>query len=148
MCSFLDNKPDIDGAIRILQEGLTRFIRENPDSPVKLILRRWLERLNNKEKLLRGLESTPRNILNFLAYLDEETARSCVWYFVQGYHKDQVEFQECKADFPKSNIDFFGDTLVISSITTNRKFTQVARHMIHNESERKNLAISPGENQE
>ncbi len=140
--SFFDNKSDIGRAIRVLQEGLLRFIRENPNSPVKFILEKWLGRLNNKEKLLRGLESTPRNLLHFLAYLDEETAKNCVWFLVQGYHKDQVEFQECKKDFLSSKIDFFGNTLVVSSITTNRKFTQVARYMIHNESKRKNLAPS------
>lgn len=138
--SFFDDKSDIDRAIRVLQEGLLRFIRENPNSPVKFILGKWLERLNNKEKLLRSLESTPRNLLHFLAYLDEEAAKNCVCFLVQGYHKDQVEFQECKKDFLRSKIDFFGNTLVVSSITSNRKFTQVARYMIHNENERKNLA--------
>lgn len=140
---FFDNKSDVDRAIIVLQDGLLEFIRENPDSPVKFILKRWLERLNNKEKLLRSLESTPRNFLHFLAYLDKETAKKCVWLLLQGYHKDQVEFQDCKKDFLRpgfAKIDFFGNTLVVSSITTNRKFTQVARYMIHNESERKNLA--------
>lgn len=139
--SFFDKKPDIDRAIKILQEGLNRFIRENPDSPVKFTLIRWLKRVNNKEILLRGLEFTPRNLLNYLAYLDEDTARSCVWYLVQGYHNDQVEFQECRKDFLKWVIEFFGDTLVISHITTNRKLPQVARYMIHNEYERKNLSL-------
>lgn len=138
--NFFHKEPDIDSAIKIFQESLIRFIRENPDSPVKLTLRRWLDRLNNKEKLLRGLGSTPRNLLNYLAYLDEDTAISCVWYLLQGYHKDQVEFQECRKDFLKWVIEFFGNTLVISHITTNRKLPQVARYMIHNEYERKNLS--------
>lgn len=136
---FFANSPDLDRAVNVLYQGTDKFLCDNPDSPARPMLRRWMARLSDRDRLLRSLESTPRNLLNYLAYLDEDVARDCTWHCLEGYHKDQTEFHKCKDDFMKANIDLFGDTLVISSITTSRKFPQVARYMILNEAERRRL---------
>lgn len=125
--SFFANKPDLERAIKILQEAISQFVLAQPESPARIFLQRWSERIQDKEKISR---STLRNLIHFLAYMEEDVAKEWVRMLLEGYHEDQVEFQECKNDFNKANVDFFGDTLIISGITKRAKFVQVARNKV------------------
>lgn len=125
--SFFANEPDLDRAIKALQEKISEFISNNLDSPAKVFLQRWSERLRDKDKISR---STLRNIVHFIAYMNEDTAREWVQMLLDGYNKEQEEFQECKADFERAKVNFYGNTLIISAITKSSKFVQVARYMI------------------
>jgi len=124
---FFANKSDLDRAIKVLQESIAQFILENPDSPANRFLRRWSERAQDREKISR---STIRNLIHFLACMEEDAAKEWLRLLLEGYDKEQTEFQECKADFNKAKIDFYGNTLIISTITKSSKFVQVARFMI------------------
>lgn len=134
--SFFANEPDLDRAIKVLQGKISEFISNNPGSPAKVFLVRWSERLRDKEKISR---STLRNIVHFLAYIEESTAKEWVQMLLEGYDKEQNEFQECKENFERAKVDFYGNTLIISTITKSSRFVQVARHMIFS----KNQEIKP-----
>jgi hypothetical protein len=95
-------------------------------------MQKWMERMRNKEKIQR---STLRNLVHFMAYMDEDTASEWSNLLLEGYHKEQTVFQECKRDFTKAEVNFYDDTLVISAITPNPKFVQVARYMIFSQKE-------------
>lgn len=125
--SFFDNEPNLDRAIKVLQEKISEFISNNPDSPAKVFLQKWSERLRDKDKISR---STPRNIVHFIAYMEEGVAREWVQILLDGYNSEQEEFQECKADFEKAKVKFYGNTLIISTITKSSRFVQIARYMI------------------
>lgn len=125
--SFFANKPDLERAIKILQEAISQFVLAQPESPARIFLQRWSERIQDKEKISR---STMRNLIHFLAYMEEDVAKEWVRMLLEGYHEDQVEFQECKKDFHKAKPKFYGNTLVISAITKRKKFVQVARNRI------------------
>lgn len=130
--SFFANEPHFDCAIKVLQNSISEYISNNPTSPARPFMQKWMERMRNKEKIQR---STLRNIVHFMAYMDEDTTSKWSNLLLEGYHKEQTVFQECKRDFNKARLDFFGDTLVISAITANPKFAQVARYMIFSKKE-------------
>lgn len=125
--SFFANDSDLDRSIKILQESISEFISVNHGSPANVFLKRWMERLRDKEKISK---STMRNIVHFIAYMEHDVAKEWIRMLLKGYSKEQEEFQECKKDFDKAKINFYGSTLIISSVTKNSKFVQVARYMI------------------
>ena len=125
--SFFANEPNFDCAIKVLQNSISEYISNNPNSPARSFMEKWMERIRNKEKIQR---STLRNLVHFMAYMDEDTASEWSNLLLEGYHKEQTVFQECKRDFAKAKVNFYEDTLVISTITANPKFIQVARYMI------------------
>lgn len=130
--SFFANEPNFDCAIKVLQNSISEYISNNPNSPARPFMQKWMERMRNKEKIQR---STLRNLVHFMAYMDEDTASEWSNLLLEGYHKEQTVFQECKRDFTKAKVNFYDDTLVISAITPNPKFVQVARYMIFSQKE-------------
>ncbi len=130
--SFFSNESNIDHAIELLRNSISKFFSNNPDSPAGQFLKRWMKRIQNKEKITR---STQRNLVHFLAYMEESVAREWIEIFLKAYHREQTIFQEAKKDFKKARLDFFGETLVISAITINPKFVQIARYMIFSKDE-------------
>jgi len=136
--SFFANEPNLEYAIKVLQEEISEFISDNPDSLANIFLQRWLGRSQDKERISR---STMRNIVHFLAYMGKDVAKDWIRLLLKGYDKEQVEFQECKADFNKVRVDFYGNTLIISAITKSFKFVQVARYMIFSKDQNINPLI-------
>lgn len=130
--SFFSNKPDYEQGMKILKDSISAFLSKTPASPAAKFMKKWSERANNKEKIIR---STQRNIIHFLAYMDKQIAKSWIDLLLEAFHNEQVTFQECKNEFKKAKLDFFGDTLVISAITANPKFVQVSRYMIFSKDE-------------
>jgi len=126
--SFLANKPDLGRAIKALQGLISQFISENPDSPANPFLRRWSERVQDREKISR---STIRNLIHFLACIEEDAAKEWIWLLLEGYDKEQTEFQNAKSDFGKADVKFYGNTLIISAVTKSSRFKQVATHMVY-----------------
>ncbi|PIS39271.1 MAG: hypothetical protein COT33_02855 [Candidatus Nealsonbacteria bacterium CG08_land_8_20_14_0_20_38_20] len=136
--SFFANKPSLERAIKVFQEEISKFLSNNPDSPAKVHLQRWSERLRDKEKISR---STIRNVAHFLAYMEENVAKEWIRLLLEGYDKEQIEFQEGKADFHKAEVNFYGNTLIISAVTKNPRFKQVATHMIYSKDQDVNPLI-------
>ena len=136
--SFFANKSDLGSTIQILQEEISKFIFNNPDSPAKVHLQRWSERLQNKEKISK---STIRNVVHFLAYMERDVAIEWIRLLLEGYNKEQTEFQEGKADFDRAKFSFYGNTLIVSATTKNPRFKQVATYMIYSKDQDVNPLI-------
>jgi hypothetical protein len=126
--SFFAHKPDLGRAIKILQEAISQFISTKPDSPAKIFLQRWSERIQDREKVSK---SSPRNLIHLLSCMEEEMAKEWVGILLEGYHEEQADFQEAKRDFHKAKIDFYGNTLVVSAITKSKQFLRVIRNRIY-----------------
>jgi hypothetical protein len=126
--SFFKSQPDLARAVRILDEGISKFLIDKPDSPAKRFLLRWQERIRDQAKIA---QSTPRNLIHFLACLEENQAKEWVNILLEGYHAEQIDFQEGKADFSRGKVDFYGNTVVISAITKSKQFLRVVRNKIY-----------------
>jgi len=129
---FSVDLPDIDRALKIVQESIDSFFSDHQDSPAGKFVQKWLDRSRNKEKILR---STPRNFVHFLAYMNEKDTQECMKLLLEAYHQEQSIFQDCKKEFNRARFEFYGDTLVISAITSNPKFVQVSRYMVFSKNE-------------
>jgi hypothetical protein len=124
---FFGNKPDFNRALRILQEEISLFLKTNPETPAKIFLLKWQERIKNGDKIVK---STARNIVHWLAYLEENVAREWAQIFLLACDNEQKDFQECKAAFKKTRVEFFGNSLVVSAITKSPMFVKVAKSVI------------------
>lgn len=135
--SFLDGEKNVDMAQSIFREMISQFLSANPYSPAKEIMQGWLKRLDNPEKF----SSSPRNIFHFLSCMDTKTGKEWIRLTLLALHEEQMLFQKAKEAFRQSDINLFGETLVISQITSNERFGQAARNMIYSEKEETPPAI-------
>lgn len=126
--SFFANEAKVEQGVKIFREVLLQFSLSHPESPAKTILAKWAERLNDPEKILSG---SPRNLFHFLVYLEEKTARDWLELTLEGLHQEQTLFQQDKGSFRKAKIEFFGNTLVIYSLTSSQTFARAARHLVY-----------------
>jgi len=132
--AFFANEPNANKGAEMLGTALVRFIRDNPSSPAKKFMLKWLERVKRPETIISG--GTHRNILHFMSCMDEASAKAWIKLLLDGLHSEQLLFQEGVQEFKKSRFSFFGDTLLISAVTKNQMISKVAR----------NVAFSPERN--
>jgi len=131
--SFFANQPNLDRAIKIMREEILAFFQREPGTPIKRFAQKWIERARDKAKIEN---SSPRNFLRFLAYMDETQGREWFRMILEGYHLDQVEFRNSVDEFKRAKFDFFGDTLIISAVTERTKFVQAARATIFSDEDK------------
>ncbi|MDP2629775.1 MAG: hypothetical protein Q8P45_03730 [Candidatus Harrisonbacteria bacterium] len=115
--SFFTKEPDMARAVTILREEIRKFLTGNPDTPAKFFFERWTKRAENSE----SFKSSITNFVNFLAYMESETARKWMQVILQGTHDWQVDFTDAKRQLPKLKTVFYGNTVIITAITTSRQ---------------------------
>ncbi|GFP43894.1 hypothetical protein HKBW3C_03023, partial [Candidatus Hakubella thermalkaliphila] len=129
--SFFDREKDVDMAQSVFREVILQFLTANPYSPAKEIMQGWLKRLDNPEKFSSSL----RNIFHFVSSMTAEAGKEWLSLTLRAVHEEQRLFQKAKEAFRQSDINLLGETLVISQITSNKRFGQAARNMIYSEKE-------------
>ncbi len=131
--AFFDNRdPHTKRNFSIFRDKAQQFISENPDLPGVETIQRWLERMQEPEKLFRG---SPRNFCHYFIYLDSKEAKRWTELVLHGIYNEQLMFQNDIQDFLESQVYVFGDVPVITSLNSSPTFLRAARYMIYSNNE-------------
>ena len=129
---FFDNSSAPEENMRIFQEVAQQFLVAGDNIPGADTINRWLERMEDPDKLFR---SSPRNFCHYLIYLDRSQATEWTELILQGVHEEQRMFEKDVKDFLESNIHLFGNIPVITSLNSSPTFLRAARYMIYSNNE-------------
>lgn len=130
--AFFDNTPHSKRNLEIFRKKAQKFIYDDPDLSGIDTVQRWLERMQDPEKLFR---SSPRNFCHYFIYLDEDQAEKWTSLVLNGVYNEQSMFLEDVRDFMESRVYVFGNIPVITSLNSSPTFLRAARYIIYSDNE-------------
>ena len=125
--SFFHNPKNIARGQKIFQKAILQFLLTNGSCPARRILEKWSAKLIHLDKISN---SSIRNMFHYVSHMDEKMAREWLDLTLRAVDAKQAQFERAKEEFKNSDIDLFGKTLVVSQITSNCDFSEVARYLI------------------
>ncbi len=130
--AFFDNPPNLNRNLEIFRDKARQFIHKDPDMPGIDTVQRWIERMEDPEKLFKA---SPRNFCHYFIYLDSEQVGKWTSLVLEAVYNEQSMFLKDTRDFVESQVRIFGDIPVITSLNSSPTFLRAARYMIYSDKE-------------